>query len=223
MEDKIHKLVPNGSCRDINIVVLGAKGVGKSATIVRFLTGRFIGDYDSQMEAIFSTNIPIDGKQYTINIMDTVAYVPGKELKEDPVFWADAFMLVFSLTDVSSFKAAQQMVDYIRRMREDDRMPILAAANKSDLVHLRTVSSADCEAWCLDQNCLSCEISASEDPMSVKTAFGMLCHRVRVINKKREKLSWTLQRPAVAAKLHLRQSLKNLAEKKLWRSRTFTF
>ncbi|KAH9491556.1 Ras-like protein member 11B [Bulinus truncatus] len=224
MEDKTHKHVQNGNshCRDINITVLGGKGVGKSAIIVRYLTGRFIGDYDSEMEAIFSTNIPIDGKHYTVNIMDTTSHFTGHDLKEDPIFWADAFMLVFSLIDTGSYKTAQELVETLRMARDDDGVPILAAANKSDLVHLRTLNLAECENWFLEQHCLFSEVSASEDPDSIHKAFETLCKRVRAVHKKREKLSWTLQRPAVAAKLQIRQSLKNLAEKKLWRSRTST-
>ncbi|XP_012943456.1 ras-like protein family member 11A-like [Aplysia californica] len=221
-DDKGHKHVANGGCRDINIAVLGAKGVGKSAMIVRFLTGRFIGDYDSQMEAIFSTSTTVDGKHCTVHIMDTATHLSGQEFKEDPVTWADGFLLVFSLTDVKSYRAVQDLVETLRRAREDVRTPILVAANKSDLVHLRAVSLPDTEASCQDQGCLFAEVSASEDPDSVQSAFTTLCRTVRAVNKKREKLSWTLQRPAVAAKLQIRQSLRNLAEKK-WRSRTSTF
>ncbi|CAG5128848.1 unnamed protein product [Candidula unifasciata] len=218
MEDRGHKL--NGCCRDINIAVLGAKHVGKSAMIVRFLTGRFIGDYDSEMEAVFSTHVPIDGKQCTVNIMDTAGYVPDQELKEDLVMWADGFILVFSLTDTHSFQVVEELITELRKIREDERIPILVAANKSDLVHLRTVNSAEAETSVSDQGMF---ISASEEPESVKNAFLKLCKQIRCVSKKREKLSWTLQRPAVAAKLQIRQSLKNLAEKKLWRSRTSTF
>ncbi|BFZ10191.1 hypothetical protein BsWGS_13230 [Bradybaena similaris] len=221
MEDRGHKL--NGCCRDINIAVLGAKHVGKSAMIVRFLTGRYIGDYDSETEAVFSTHVPVDGKQCTVNIMDTAGHVPGQGLKEDPVMWADCFLLVLSLTDSSSYQVVEELIHELRKIREDERVPILVAANKSDLVHLRTVNPAEVEACVVDQGCLFCEISTSEEPDSVRNAFFKLCKQVRSVYKKREKLSWTLQRPAVAAKLQIRQSLRNLAEKKLWRSRTSTF
>lgn len=194
--------------------------------IVRFLTGRFIGDYDSSMEAIFNTSTSVDGKQCSIQIMDTATHIHakppgGQEFKDDPVTWADGFLLVFSLTDATSYRAVGDLVDTLRRAREDDRTPILVAANKSDLVHLRAVSLADTEASCLDQGCLFAEVSASEDPDSVRAAFLSLVRRCRAVNKKREKLSRTLQRPAVAAKLQIQQSLRHLAERK-WRSRTST-
>ncbi|KAH9488557.1 Ras-like protein member 11B [Bulinus truncatus] len=161
-------------------------------------------------------------RYYTVDIVDITLHFTGHDLKEDPIFWADAFMLVFSLIDTGSYKTAQELVETLRMARDDDGVPILAAANKSDLVHLRTLNLAECENWFLEQHCLFCEVSASEDPDSIHKAFETLCKRVRAVHKKRDKLSWTLQRPAVAAKLQIRQSLKNLAEKKLWRSRTST-
>ncbi|KAK3798028.1 hypothetical protein RRG08_034589 [Elysia crispata] len=228
MEDKAHKHVANGNCRDINIAVLGARNVGKSAMIVRFLTGRFIGDYDPHMDAIFDTHIPVDGKHFTAHIMDTAqaqdcTTTCDSEFKEDPVSWADGFLLVFSLTDRDSFTVVREMVSWLRTVREDERVPILVAGNKNDLVHLRSVTRPDCETWATEQGILFHEVSASEDSASVQRAFISLCRHVRALCKKREKLSWTLQRPAVAAKLQIRQSLKNLAEKKIWRTRTSTF
>ncbi|GFO33391.1 hypothetical protein PoB_005989600, partial [Plakobranchus ocellatus] len=119
MEDKTHKHITNGNFRDINIAVLGDKNVGKSAMIVRFLTGRFIGDYDSQMDAIFDIHIPVDGKQFTAHIMDTAHAQDfncpcDTENRDDPVFWADGFLLVFSLTDRGSFSIVKEMVPWLR-------------------------------------------------------------------------------------------------------------
>ena len=107
-------------------------------------------------------------------------------------------------------------------MREDERLPVAIAANKCDLIHLRQLASGDCSAWCAEHGCVYREVSASEEPESVEDVFTCLCRQVRTVHKKREKLSWMMQRPAVAAKLQIRQSLRNLAEK-TWRSRTSTF
>lgn len=136
--------------------------------------------------------------------------------------WADGFLLVFSVTDVDSWACAQEYVTRLRSAREDDRLPLALAANKCDLIHLRRVPYNDCAPWAAEHGCIYREVSASEDPESVEDVFLSLCRQVRTVHKKREKLSWIMQRPAVAAKLQIRQSLRNLAEKK-WRSRTSTF
>ncbi|KAK6170787.1 hypothetical protein SNE40_019092 [Patella caerulea] len=223
MDDKAHPKHPNGINKDVNIAVLGMRNVGKSALIVRYLTKRFIGDYDPEMDDIFKHTTTIDGKQVTIHIMDTVwSYKHSHhQYKEDPITWADGFLLVYSVTDRDSFISVQELVESLRLSREDDRIPIVVVGNKNDLIHMRQVSLEESENWTTEHNCNMCEVSASEDVESVEEAFHTLYRQIKIVHKKREKLTWIMQRPAVAAKLQIRQSLRNLAERK-WRSRTST-
>ncbi|ESO89345.1 hypothetical protein LOTGIDRAFT_75364, partial [Lottia gigantea] len=164
---------------DVNIAVLGKKGVGKSALIVRYLTRRFIGDYDPEMNGIFKHNTVIDGKQVAIHIMDTVW--------NDNVIWADGFLLVYSVTDRESFITVQELVGNLRLERGDDRIPILLVGNKCDLIHMRQVTLQECEEWTLDHNSFMCEVSASEDVELVEEAFHSLYRQIKNLNKKREK------------------------------------
>ncbi|XP_067675195.1 ras-like protein family member 11A isoform X2 [Haliotis asinina] len=221
MDDKAHGPRYGNGGKDVNIAVLGLRGVGKSALIVRYLTKRFIGDYDPEMEAIFSRAGVVDGKHVTVNIMDTQWHAPNNGLKEDPITWADGFLLVYSVTDPESFQFVVDLVDRLRLAREDERLPIVIAGNKSDLIHMRQLTLQECTGWAQEHNCLLYEVSASDDCDSVCEVFNILCRQVKTVHKKREKLTWIMQRPAVAAKLQIRQSLRNLAERK-WRSRTST-
>ncbi|XP_076467267.1 ras-related and estrogen-regulated growth inhibitor-like [Babylonia areolata] len=216
-----------GGGREVNIAVLGARGVGKSAIIVRYLTRRFIGDYDPQMDAIFTHNTQVDNKHLLLHILDTAWQCTGREPCADPITWADGFLLVFSLTDPASWACAQELVTRLRRARDDERLPVALAGNKSDLVHLRRVDSQSCAAWAAQHSCAYREVSAGEDPESVQEVFRCLCRQVPRggvgvgMLRKREKLSRVMQRPAVAAKLQIRQGLRSLAERTL-RSRTST-
>ncbi|XP_046572520.1 ras-related and estrogen-regulated growth inhibitor-like isoform X2 [Haliotis rubra] len=221
MDDKAHGPRYGNGGKDVNIAVLGLRGVGKSALIVRYLTKRFIGDYDPEMEAIFSRAGVVDGKHVTVNIMDTQWHAPNNGLKEDPITWADGFLLAYSVTDPESFQFVVDLVDRLRLAREDERLPIVIAGNKCDLIHMRQLTLQECTGWAQEHNCLLCEVSASDDCDSVYEVFNILCRQVKTVHKKREKLTWIMQRPAVAAKLQIRQSLRNLAERK-WRSRTST-
>ncbi|XP_076444880.1 ras-related protein Rap-2a-like [Babylonia areolata] len=208
--------------REIHVAVLGSQGVGKSALIVRYLTRRFIGDYDPEMEAIFTHSATVDNKQIVMHVMDTACHPTGREGREDPMSWADGFLLLFSLTEAASWAYVQELVTRLRSAREDERLPVAIAANKSDLVHLRRVASGDCAAWAAEHGCEFREVSVREDPDGVEELFLCLCRQVRAAHKhKRDKLSWIMQRPGVAAKLQIRQSLRNFAEK-TWRSRTST-
>ncbi|XP_053374221.1 ras-related protein Ral-A-like [Mercenaria mercenaria] len=106
-------------------------------------------------------------------------------------------------------------------MREDNQVPIGIVANKSDLIDRKEVSDTDLSRTCAEFNLLYFETSASEARASVLEVFTVLARQVRMIMKKREKLTRFMSNPAVAAKLQIQQSLRSLAEK-TWRSRTST-
>ncbi|KAK7919296.1 hypothetical protein WMY93_010580 [Mugilogobius chulae] len=65
--------------RTIKIAVIGGSGVGKTALVVRFLTKRFIGDYERNAGNLYSREVQVDGDQVTIQVQDT----PGVELTDN--------------------------------------------------------------------------------------------------------------------------------------------
>ena len=48
----------------VKILVVGAPGVGKSALVVRFLTKRYIGEYDHQSDTRYKNEVLVDGKHH---------------------------------------------------------------------------------------------------------------------------------------------------------------
>ncbi|XP_026564586.1 ras-like protein family member 11A [Pseudonaja textilis] len=57
--------------KEVKLAVLGTVGVGKSAMIVRFLTKRFIGDYEPNTGNLYSRLVHIEGDQMFLQIQDT--------------------------------------------------------------------------------------------------------------------------------------------------------
>ena len=62
------------------------------------------------------------------------------------ISYADAVLLVFSVTDKSSFENAKLLVDKVRSLNVNN-IPILVVANKIDQCKKRTVSKDDIERW----------------------------------------------------------------------------
>uniref|UniRef100_UPI00358F1442 ras-related and estrogen-regulated growth inhibitor-like isoform X3 n=1 Tax=Myxine glutinosa TaxID=7769 RepID=UPI00358F1442 len=62
----------------LRVLVLGQSCVGKTAMIVRFLTGRFIGDYDPTLETVYKHSIKIDGDLVDFEIFDTAKEVRAR-------------------------------------------------------------------------------------------------------------------------------------------------
>ncbi|NWR15231.1 RSLBA protein, partial [Emberiza fucata] len=192
----------------LRLAVLGARGVGKSAMIVRFLTKRFIGDYEpntgevrragrgaaprpSGLTALCSTGnlysrlVHLDGDHVAVQIQDTPGCI---QVQEDCVQvldslsrcvkWAEGFLLVYSITDHSSYQSVQPLYQHIRKVHPDARTPIIIVGNKADLLHARQVQAKEGLQLADELGSLFLEISTSEDSQGVCDVFQYLCKEV---------------------------------------------
>ncbi|KAM9796361.1 ras-like protein family member 11B [Syngnathus typhle] len=168
--------------RAIKIAVIGAGGVGKTALVVRFLTRRFIGDYERNSGNLYSREVQVDGEQVSLQVQDT----PGAEMNDNGVVlpnhvscslqWADAVVLVYSVTDRHSFDLVPQLHQWVSRCAiSGGGPPVVLLANKADLLHLRRVESQEGPLLAADLGCAFYEVSASEDYDQVHGAFHRLC------------------------------------------------
>ncbi|KXJ17109.1 Ras-related and estrogen-regulated growth inhibitor [Exaiptasia diaphana] len=125
--------------KHIRAVVLGQDGVGKSALTVRFLTRRFIGEYDSTLETTQSHYLTVEGQFVCLDILDT-AGKNTKEKIEACISNASLIFLLYSTTSRDSFNEA----NWISKALQDSRnlLPnaaIVTVATKSDLKQSREV------------------------------------------------------------------------------------
>lgn len=67
------KISMSSKQKPLRIAILGQNGVGKSALTVRFITRRFIGDYDPDLEKVYACSRCIDGESVTLELLDTAA------------------------------------------------------------------------------------------------------------------------------------------------------
>ncbi|XP_051882313.1 ras-like protein family member 11A [Pristis pectinata] len=139
----------NVTNRDTKIAVLGSSTVGKTALIVRFLTKRFIGDYESNTGNLYSRLVLIEGEQLSLQVQDTPCIQVQGECAHFPdiisrcIHWAEGFILLYSITDYSSYKLIRPLYQHIRKMHPDTKVPVIIVANKSDLLHARQVQTND--------------------------------------------------------------------------------
>lgn len=61
-------------------------------------------------------------------------------MKEQCMKMGDAYIIVYSVTDKSSFEKASELRIQLRRARQSENIPIILVGNKSDLVRSREVS-----------------------------------------------------------------------------------
>ncbi|XP_036072551.1 ras-like protein family member 11A-like isoform X1 [Oryzias melastigma] len=205
--------------RTVKIAVLGASNVGKTALIVRFLTKRFIGDYEANTGecvsvllkqnkkksqpssssfilvinplsgsagALYSRKVTLDGEEVSLQVQDT----PCVALQDDPeglycqeqinrsIYWADGYVLVFSITDHSSYRTIQPLYQHVRRIHPSGNIPVILVGNKSDLLRARQVSADEGETLAASLGGAYFEVSARENHEGVHAAFLHLCQEV---------------------------------------------
>ncbi|XP_078510523.1 ras-related and estrogen-regulated growth inhibitor-like protein isoform X2 [Lissotriton helveticus] len=140
---------------DIKLAVLGSEGAGKSALTVRFLTRRFIGEYASNSECVYTKRLSLDGRQMNIEIYDPCSQPSkGKLSFIDELLWPDGVVVVYDISDRSSFVYAKAL---IYRMRETN----LRACKRMDPLHPQRGIRKAC---LLFHHCQELELTSSTHP-----------------------------------------------------------
>ncbi|KAM9353263.1 ras-like protein family member 12 [Symphorus nematophorus] len=166
---------------EVNVLLLGAVGVGKSALTVRFLTRRFIGEY-GDIESVYSRVERIDGQDVCFNIWDTVDTPEAEKtppLGDKPLQWADGMILVYSICDRRSFDVVRQQLQQLRRGRKPSSVPVVIVGNKRDLQCHRGVSSEEGRLLALSHGCSFFEVSAAETYHGALLVFHRLADLIR--------------------------------------------
>ncbi|KAG9260983.1 ras-related and estrogen-regulated growth inhibitor isoform X1 [Astyanax mexicanus] len=201
------------------LVVLGRDNCGKTALCVRFITKRFIGEYDHKKEVTYRCRKTVDKETIDLEILDTVnkacvsfirGHFPsslyatmeyllwiwptcaGAQVKmeecmgpastslESSIKWGDGFLIMYSVTDRSSFEAVSRLKRLIDHVKQTLGIPTVIVANKSDMENGRAVRTEEGQALARDLRCSFFEVSVAEGSSAVEAAFGQLIREVRL-------------------------------------------
>ncbi|KAJ7994770.1 hypothetical protein DPEC_G00252920 [Dallia pectoralis] len=164
--------VPERGQPECNLAVLGVMGSGKSALTVKFLTKRFISEYDPHLEDTYSSEEMVDQQPIVVKVMDT-ADQDGPVNCERYLSWASAFLVVYSIDSRQSFEGCQPYLEavtvHIKAMQS--HTPIILLGNKLDMERYRQVSKLDGSALASRFGCLFFEVSACLDFPSIQRVF----------------------------------------------------
>lgn len=106
------------------------------ALTVRYLTRRFIGEYRSKTDLLYRQTISLDNGMLDVEIVDVSE--TDNEFPIEQIQWADACLIVYSITDRESFKYATRALGNLKSLQNGPSAYLIA--NKADLDHLREVS-----------------------------------------------------------------------------------
>ncbi|KAK7497723.1 hypothetical protein BaRGS_00011118 [Batillaria attramentaria] len=160
-EESSGVLSGSGSCSPpsyFRVALLGAPGVGKSALVRQFMTSEYRGTFDiatpDAEDPETTVSVLLDGEESMIEFVDDIQDTEVDKMR------ADAFVVVFSLSDAASYHTA---VNSLRHLRVDlglDRAVVLVG-NKVDLARQRRVNSRDARLLATKYDCEYEETSAA--------------------------------------------------------------
>ncbi|XP_044743075.1 ras-related and estrogen-regulated growth inhibitor-like protein [Chrysoperla carnea] len=186
----------------LRIAILGNKNVGKSALTVRFLTRRFIGEYRSNTDLLYRQTVTVNNISQEVEIVDVCCetlnsatdHVKQQQtnnqqeiIPEEPLYWADACIVTYSITDRKSLQYAVQVLDKLVQLRNQIGIPVTLVGNKSDLEHLREVDEIEGRTIAVQHNCQFYEVSVADNTTNLYQAFETLILECRVIQQTTQK------------------------------------
>eukprot|EP00127_Corallochytrium_limacisporum_P000109 Clim_evm16s4 gene=Clim_evmTU16s4 len=133
--------------RECKVVVVGSGGVGKSCVTIQFLKKKFAEYYDPTIEESYRKQVTLDGKEFSLEIVDTAGQEEFASFRDSSFQYGDGFLLVLSITSISSFKELQDLYGKVMRVKDTDKVPVTVIGNKADLEDERTVTREDILAW----------------------------------------------------------------------------
>ncbi|XP_068711062.1 ras-related and estrogen-regulated growth inhibitor-like isoform X3 [Montipora foliosa] len=155
----MNSLVP----AEARFLVLGSKAVGKS-------------------EVTYNHTIKLDDEDLTFDIRDSLEKGDTRQVSKD-IRWADAFLVVYAVTDRNSFNKAIQLVESIYDRKGTDELHIALLGNKMDLEHFRKVSTMEGQSAAEQLGCMFFEVSASENYNNVQEALNVVFRKVSLHKK----------------------------------------
>lgn len=139
MEKNATNVAPANNVRH-KIVVMGAAKVGKSSIITQFLYASFSTKYKRTIEEMHHGDFNVAGVHLTLDILDTSGAYEFPAMRALSISSADAFILVYDVTDASTFQEASALRDQIHEAKGTNNVPIVVVGNKTDLTGNRQVN-----------------------------------------------------------------------------------
>ncbi|KAL8197450.1 UNVERIFIED_CONTAM: Ras-like protein member 12 [Gekko kuhli] len=174
-ERHLHSLLP-----ECNVAILGCRGSGKSALTVKFLTKRFISEYDPNLEDTYASEEVVDQQPVLLKVMDT-ADQDAPVSCERYLNWAHAYLVVYSINNRKSFDGSQQYLEILTLHSKNTQheAPVLLVGNKLDMEQYRQITKAEGASLATKYGCLFYEVSACLDFESVQHVFHEAVREVR--------------------------------------------
>jgi Ras-related protein Rab-11A len=166
------------------VVLIGDSGVGKSNLLSRFTRNEFSLESKSTIGVEFATrSINVDSKLIKAQIWDTAGQERYRAITSAYYRGAVGALLVYDITRHVTFENVERWLKELKD-HTDSNIVVMLVGNKSDLRHLRAVSTDDGQSFSEKEGLFFMETSALEST-NVENAFKQILTQIyRVVSKK---------------------------------------
>lgn len=171
--------------KQYKVVMLGSGAVGKSAITVQMVSGHFLSSYDPTIEDSYRTTININNQDIILNIIDTAGQEEFYALRDQYMRSGDGYIIVFSITSVTSFLEVNAIKDQLNMVLDVDNntlIPIILVGNKCDLEEYRQVQSSDAQRLANEWKVKYFETSA-KNKTNINRIFEELVYLIEANNQ----------------------------------------
>ncbi|KAF7305200.1 hypothetical protein MKEN_01235200 [Mycena kentingensis (nom. inval.)] len=166
------------------VVLIGDSGVGKSNLLSRFTRNEFNLESKSTIGVEFATrSIDVDGKTVKAQIWDTAGQERYRAITSAYYRGAVGALLVYDISKNSTFV---NVTRWLKELRDhaDSNIVIMLVGNKSDLKHLRAVTTDQANQFSTE-NALSFIETSALDASNVESAFQTILTDIyRIVSSK---------------------------------------
>jgi len=166
------------------VVLIGDSGVGKSNLLSRFTRNEFNLESKSTIGVEFATrSIGVDGKTVKAQIWDTAGQERYRAITSAYYRGAVGALLVY---DIAKHTTYVNVTRWLKELRDhaDSNIVIMLVGNKSDLKHLRAVTTEEAKAFSTENGLSFIETSAL-DASNVDGAFHTILGDIfRIVSSK---------------------------------------
>uniref|UniRef100_A0A1B0A7D9 Uncharacterized protein n=1 Tax=Glossina pallidipes TaxID=7398 RepID=A0A1B0A7D9_GLOPL len=150
--------------RRYRIVMLGDSGVGKTALVNQFMTSEYMHTYDASLDDEFgekTVSVLLDDEESELVFVDH----PSVEMSVEnclSTYEPHGCVVVFSVVDKTSFRKAEETINYLWQESYPKDKAVILVGNKADLARARVISSQEGKS-----------LAASRDAKFIETSSGI--------------------------------------------------
>ena len=128
--------------KEEDIAIVGKVFSGGTAIFNRLVYGAFFEEYDNSLDDSCRKKFDVDGESYVVDFVETNDE-EYSALRHQYIRTGDGFLVVYSITDRSSFEYAKSQIEEVYKIKDVDEFPLVLVGNKCDLEYKRQVSTEE--------------------------------------------------------------------------------